>query len=644
MLFELEATDPKERDAFFAAHPDLRVTAPSILSSAARVAVLAWSEHCVECSPPACYTSCDLYHERIDGKCRRFTFGMHPNRELASWLPSAAEIDFKLISHMWTEGNASTVPVWAFRALDAVHRSAAGAVRLANRALSMVAPGGRLLRGFYDVRKRAVRLLQRLANERADGFLLQVINPHAVPLQLRIEIVPTSRGPNQQYFQSAVPLPPGFSEHWIARDDIAATVDLGDPFRISMQLGNVEPKMLYILCATFVAGLKGPRGAGPAIADTVKSRRIRPLPIATDAPRASAPAGKSAKSIKAVIWDLDNTLWQGTLVESGNTPPALRPGAADLVRALDERGILQSIVSKNDYEHAWKHVEAVGLAEYFLYPRISWAPKSQGVREIVDALNIGRDTVAFVDDQPFERAEVSAAVPEILVLPETAMASLLADARFKGSMSEEARNRRAYYRNELARSSVKAQHGDDYVSFLRECDIRLDVHTPRDEERDRVQELTQRTNQMNFSGTRYSRDDLDALLARPGIDAWVMRVTDRFGDYGLVGFCATRREGGEVRMIDLAMSCRVQAKHVEHAFLRALMRHYRDSGAGAFVAEYRRTERNTPAARVFDDLGFTRLEDTAEGREQYRQDLRDAVETLDYITVELEGLLRVGLS
>src|SRR5690606_32395286 len=98
---------------------------------------------------------------------------------------------------------------WAFRALNAVHRSAVGTVRLANSALSKVAPGGRLLRGFYDVRKRAVRLLQRLASERADGFLLQVVNPHPVPLQLRVEIVPTSRRPDQQYFQSAVPLPPG---------------------------------------------------------------------------------------------------------------------------------------------------------------------------------------------------------------------------------------------------------------------------------------------------------------------------------------------------------------------------------------------------------------------------------------------------
>lgn len=647
MLFEIEATDHAERSAFFAANPDLRVVAPpSPASTAARIAVLAWSEHCVECSPPACYSSCDLYHERVDGKCRRFTFGIYPNRDLATWLPAAAEIDFKLISHVWSEGNASTMPLWTFRGLETLHRATVSVVRAVHRVLGPVSAGGRILRALYELRKRAVRLLQSRGTSGAEGFLLQVINPYSTTLQLRIEITPTAREPQQPYFQTAIPLAPGFSESWIAREEISPTVDLASPFRISMLLGNVEPRLLYILCATFVEGVRAPLGSASANRGATRGRRIRPLPIASveKLPATTRRLEKSPKSIKAVIWDLDNTLWSGTLVESGDTPPALRNGVSDLVRALDDRGILQSVVSKNDHDLAWKHVENVGLAEYFLHPRISWSPKSIGIREVIDALNIGAEAVAFIDDQAFERAEVASAIPDVVVLPESAMESMLEDPRFRGSSSEEARYRRHYYRNEHRRISAKAQHGDDYIAFLRSCDMRVEVHAPRDEERERVQELTQRTNQMNFSGTRYQRDDLDRVLASPNVDAWVLRCGDRFGDYGLVGFCALTRDRDEVRMIDLALSCRVQAKHVEHAFLCALMRHYQELGMNRFVAEFRRTDKNSPVGQVFEDLSFHRLADDRDGREQHVRQLDDSITTLDYITVDFEHLSRTGPS
>ena len=646
MLFELEATDHAERAAYFAANPHLRVDSPpSSGSTAARVAVLAWSEHCVECSPPACYSSCDLYQERLDGKCRRFTFGMYPNRDLATWLPYAAEIDFKLISHVWSEGNASTVPLWTFRLLEALHRGAAFALRATNRLLGPMSAGGRPLRAFYDFRKRIIRLLQSVGNHEAEGFLLQVINPYPTTLHLRVEITQTDRQPHQPYYQTSVALEPGFSEHWIAREEISSSVDLASPFRISMLLGNVEPRLLYVLCATFVEGVRNRLGDGNSIR-AAQGRHVRPLPIASvqERPASAEAREKPPKAIKAVIWDLDNTLWSGTLIESGDTPPVLRPEVSDLVRELDRRGILQSIVSKNDFAQAWKHVEDSGLAEYFLHPHISWAPKSIGIREIVQTLNIGADAVAFVDDQAFERAEVAAALPELLVLPETVIAGMLQDPRFRGSSSEEARYRRQYYRNEHQRTSAKAQHGDDYIAFLRSCDMHVKVYAPREDERDRVQELTQRTNQMNFSGTRYQRDDLDRLLASPNVDGWVVRCNDRFGDYGLVGFCALTRDGDEVRMIDLALSCRVQAKHVEHAFLCSLMRHYQELGLSRFVAEFRRTDRNSPAGRVFEDLSFERLAEDRDGREQHVRLLDDSIAKLDYITVEIEHLLQAGTS
>ena len=101
--------------------------------------------------------------------------------------------------------------------------------------------------------------------------------------------------------------------------------------------------------------------------------------------------------IKCVVWDLDNTLWDGTLVESDNV--VLKDNAENIIKTLDERGILQSISSKNDFEVAKKKLEELGLWKYFIYPQISWNSKSEALRIIQESINIGQDTIAFVDDQ-----------------------------------------------------------------------------------------------------------------------------------------------------------------------------------------------------------------------------------------------------
>src|SRR6185295_7764611 len=102
--------------------------------------------------------------------------------------------------------------------------------------------------------------------------------------------------------------------------------------------------------------------------------------------------------IKCVVWDLDNTMWNGILLE--NEAVALRPNVIELLRFFDERGILLSIASKNDEPSAWRRLEELGIANYFLYPQINWMPKSENIKVIAEQLNIGLDTFAFIDDNP----------------------------------------------------------------------------------------------------------------------------------------------------------------------------------------------------------------------------------------------------
>lgn len=625
-LFEFEATDRASRNAFFQRHPELQVTSPpGEFSRAARVAPLSWGEHCVECAIPHCYTSCDLYRARPDGKCRRFTFGIFPNRHVRTWLPYGAEIDFRVISHLWTKGNVATIPVWLYRVLDALHRLAARSVDTLSMLLGPLAGRRRPNRAFYVLRREFVRWLHRRGAAQADGFLLQVVNPHERELELRFEVSPDPRSLERPIFQTSFRLPRGFSEHWVPVRTIREMVDVSRPFEMSLLLGNSDPTLLYVLGACFVSSVSGPLTQRVGAAGHPGAGRAEPQ-VQPEMPHA-----------KCVIWDLDHTIWDGVLVENDGDLPTLQPGVAAVIRELDARGILQAVASKNNHDEAWARLEELGISEYFLFPEISWGPKSEGVRRILKRLNIGADSVVFIDDQDFERAEVAENVPGVQTLSEKTIPELLSLPRFRVRPSAEGKHRRQQYRDQARREAIREEFGADYIAFLRNARIRINLHAPRAEEMDRVHELVQRTNQMNFSGTRYSREALEARLVEPDLDAFVIDVTDRFGSYGLVGFALVKTNEQRARVIDLALSCRVQAKHIEHQFLLTLIDLYRARGLTSLEVEFRRTDRNEAVAQVFSDLSFTRASASPEGRELYEFDFELPSRPLDYLEVFIDS-------
>src|SRR5437773_2649981 len=127
--------------------------------------------------------------------------------------------------------------------------------------------------------------------------------------------------------------------------------------------------------------------------------------------------------IKCVVWDLDNTLWNGTLLEGDDV--RLRDRVEEIIQALDARGILHSIASRNHAETALARLRELGLEEYFLYPQINWGSKAACIRAIGESLNIGLDTICFIDDQPFEIEEVKATLPQVLCLDDSQLPTLL---------------------------------------------------------------------------------------------------------------------------------------------------------------------------------------------------------------------------
>jgi FkbH-like protein len=306
--------------------------------------------------------------------------------------------------------------------------------------------------------------------------------------------------------------------------------------------------------------------------------------------------------VKCIVWDLDNTLWKGTLVEEGAAKLALQPGVIDIIKELDRRGVLQSVASKNNFDEAMAVLKSYSLDDYFLHPQISWAPKSEALKTIAQKLNIGIETLMLVDDSEFERAQVRSAWPDVRVLVADRFRELPELPECQVPVTEESANRRRMYQQQAVREAAAVDCAGDYLAFLRSCGIEMQIEPLSSDNLERVHELTQRTNQMNFSGSRYERKVLEQIAATSHLDTYVISCRDRFGSYGIVGFSIV--DAREPRMTDLMFSCRIQAKRVEHAFLGYILRKYSKASGAVFWADYCKTPRNAPSGQVFHDMGM----------------------------------------
>jgi FkbH-like protein len=306
--------------------------------------------------------------------------------------------------------------------------------------------------------------------------------------------------------------------------------------------------------------------------------------------------------IKCVVWDLDDTLWDGVLLEGDAV--TLRPGITEVLGVLDQRGILQSIASRNDHAAAMATLRQLGIDHFFLYPQINWNAKSGSVRAIADALNIGLDTVAFIDDQPFERAEVTAALPQVLCLDAAAVAGLLDSPRFTPPyVTEDARRRRTMMLASMAREAAETAYTGPPEAFLATLGMRVTIEPARPDDLRRAEELTLRTNQLNTTGYTYSHDELAELSRSPDHAVLMAGFEDRFGSYGRVGLAVLTRTP-EIWTIRLLLtSCRVMSRGVGGIFLGHIIRAAHEAGV-RLQAEFIANDRNRMMLVTYRLAGF----------------------------------------
>jgi len=543
--------------------------------------LLPWGEHCTECVWPTCYKSCDLYTPRIDGGCRRFVDGMVRvacPEVLNGYL---LKIRFKRWAKLWAPGNLSLRSVQDAQRIERRDR-------LVGTFLYQLPVPAALKKSAISKRygmKKRIALRGERTQLTPTSFIVECFNPHNEVILLSISI--RSFDAAQKIpFQRLLPVKPGAHILRIPVNDIAANVSLSSPFNIEIIPNDVdEETTLYFGLMEFV------------------QERAHTKDNARDAENVTKDQGEK---VKCVVWDLDNTLWNGVLVEDGLDGIRCRQRVVDVIRELDRRGILNSIASKNNHEDALRALQKFGIDDLFLCPQISWQPKGESVSKIAAHLNIGADTLLFVDDSEFELQQVKSSNPSVRIM-NAALAETIPDlSECAVPVTEESMSRRKMYQVENTRKEVADGFKEDYVAFLRHCEIELQIGSLSADNLERVHELTQRTNQMNFSGNRYDREVLRGILHDPDLDTYVLSCKDRFGSYGIVGFALIDRR--EPRLTDLMFSCRIQSKRVEHAFLSFVLGRYIAETGKDFHANYRRTPRNAAAGQVFKDVGMTEVD------------------------------------
>nr|WLE93529.1 Methoxymalonyl-ACP biosynthesis / Haloacid dehalogenase-like hydrolase [Streptomyces sp.] len=306
--------------------------------------------------------------------------------------------------------------------------------------------------------------------------------------------------------------------------------------------------------------------------------------------------------VKCLVWDLDNTLWQGTLLEDGEV--RLSDEIRKTIVELDARGILQAVSSKNDHDPAWQRLEELGVAEYFVLARIGWGPKSASVRAIAEELNFAQKTIAFIDDQPAERAEVEFHLPEVRCYDASEAGGLLGLPEFTPrSRTVDSGKRRSMYQAGFRREAERAEFAGPDEEFLRSLELEMRIFPATEEQLSRVEELTLRTSQMNATGVHYSDETLRGLLADPAHEVLVTTMDDRFGTHGAVGVVLVEKFARVWHLKLLATSCRVVSLGAGAAILNWLADQAARVGAHV-VADFRRTERNRMMEIAYRFAGF----------------------------------------
>jgi FkbH-like protein len=352
------------------------------------------------------------------------------------------------------------------------------------------------------------------------------------------------------------------------------------------------------------------------------------------------------RSSKALVLDLDNTLWGGVIGDDGvsgiqlgqETPQGEAHSALqEYARLLRQRGVILAVASKNEPANAqegFSHPDTVLKLEDFASFKANWDPKHENLIAMAAELSLGLDSLVFVDDNPVERAIVregapSVSVPEVGDEPSAYPVILDRAGYFETVALTEDDLKRAGQYAANAQRDISRAHFKDYGEFLKSLDMEGEVGPFTDLYLDRITQLTNKTNQFNLTTRRYSEAEMRAVMEDSSKIARYGRLKDRYGDNGLVSVVIGEIQGDSLDLVLWLMSCRVLKRGMEHAMFDAVSAAAREQGLKRLVGRYLPSPKNAMVKDFYAGLGFTFAADLDNGGSQWSLDLDGRAEPMN---------------
>ena len=360
----------------------------------------------------------------------------------------------------------------------------------------------------------------------------------------------------------------------------------------------------------------------------------------------------TGRAKKAVIFDCDNTLWKGILGEDGfdgidmsehSKIGGLYHQAQNMAVWLSKHGVLIGLCSKNNPEDVAevidRHPDMALKNENIVISQVNWNDKASNLRTIAETLNIGLDSLVFVDDSDFEINLIKEQLPQVLCMqvPEAIYdyPSKLADiinTNFFFSDSKADLDKTNQYKQQAQRAQQRSKFAD-ITDYLRSLEMEVTFGVDKAEEAERVAQLTQKTNQLNVCTNRYTQAQIETIKDSETQSYLSLSVKDKFGDSGLTGVAIVSYADGKGMINDFLMSCRVMGRNIEFAFVDYIMKFLKEQGCATVAAQYLPTQKNKPVSDFFDKCGL-KVVSEVDGAKTYSLEIDEYnYQNVEYIKV-----------
>jgi len=560
---------------------------------------LLWEEHCIECAPVIDESTC-LHSRRKDNECASFTNGIEENNLIQGIDDMAYQIEFKRWAKLETQWSfkPKMYSIEKLKKLTSFLNSVQRVSKYLTNKFSFI-PYIYLFNKFItSIYNKNFKSLASIINDsksaRPDGFLIEFYVPENINDALILELVIK----NKPVFKDSIKFKKGWNRKIIEYSKLYYDTDDLGLFRIWI---SSDSKTKIVFKNLNLIKLK---------------KKNQHLP---------------SEKIKCVVFDLDNTLWEGVIGDDGENVK-VNQDLITFIKELDERGIICSISSKNNYALAWNKIKKLELEDYFLYPQINWKHKSLGIFNISKKLNIGIDSIALIDDSEFERKEVNFNYPEVRTYNPLYINTFLKKPEFDVKITEQSKKRRQSYIENYKRNEELQNSELDLDQFLINCEMKMRFFDTSDKF-GRVFELASRTNQFNTSGKKFSFEEFKIHLKN--FKSICFEVKDKFGNYGVVGLVTFINKDKTIYIDQFLLSCRVAEKKVEETLVKIFLKDAKIVDKIKF--KFNATERNMPIKNKLEEIGF-KIENNKNGS-VYILNKSEEKPLKNFIEIENENLL-----